>query len=98
MTPDPTESEERTAPEAAARGQLRKIAAELETIRFRLLGVQSTLPEPVAEKVRLLDVDSLDAGAEIRTLIGCVLEDRIGPALRDLQAAVSGESPERDSR
>ena len=96
--PDPEQSEARRPPETAARGQLRKIAAELETIRFRLLGVQSTLPEPDAEKVRLLDVDSLDVGAEIRTLIGCVLEDRLGPAIRDLQAAASAEPSREGSR
>jgi hypothetical protein len=89
MMPDPRESEVRTPPETTARGHLRTVAADLETIRFRLLGVQSTLPEPAAEKVQHLDVDSLDIGAELHTRIGCVLEDRLLPAIRDLQTAAA---------
>jgi hypothetical protein len=88
MTPDPEESAETTA-----RGQLRRIVVRLEELRLQLLGLQATLPEPAAERERLADLEVLDAGAEIRAAIGCVLADRISPALRDL-AAVAGEMPE----
>jgi hypothetical protein len=76
---------EMTDSEAAARDQLRNIARELENLQFRLLGVQAILPKPLAESVRLLDLDEMDAGTEVRAIIECVLNDRIEPALRDLR-------------
>jgi hypothetical protein len=88
MTADSEESAETTA-----RGQLRRIVMRLEELRLQLLGLQATLPEPAAERERLADLEILEAGAEIRAAIGCVLADRIGPALRDL-AAVAAETPE----
>jgi hypothetical protein len=75
---------EMTEPEIAARSQLGDIARDLESLYFRLLGVQATLPEPPTESVRLLDVDPMDDDTEIRTIIDCVLSDRLVPALREL--------------
>jgi hypothetical protein len=86
-----------TDPVTAARAKLSEIAAELEMIRFRLLGVQASLPVLPMESDPLREDDPMDAATEIRSTIGCVLEDRIGAAIRDLQATASGE-PERDSR
>lgn len=82
----------RIAPETedAARAQLREIAAALETLRFRLLGVQASLPPSSLEETPALETDEMDAPTEIRTTIGCVLEDRIGPAIRALQEASAG--------
>lgn len=64
-----------TGPQAAAREQISEITAELKAIRFRLLGVHASLPTE-------------GPGAEMRTVIECVLADAIEPALRDLRAAV----------
>lgn len=64
-----------TDPESAAREQISEITAELEAIRFRMLGVHATLP-PEGHAL------------EIRTVIECVLADAFEPALRDLRAAV----------
>lgn len=74
----------------AARRQLLRIADELEAIAFRLRGVQESLPEPVAESVRLMDVERMDAAAELRTVVACVLTDWMGPAIRDLRDVVKG--------
>jgi len=82
--------------ETTARGQLRRIVVRLEELRLQLLGLQATLPEPAAERERLVDLEILEAGGEIRAAIGCVLADRIGPALRDL-AALVGEPPEGEA-
>ncbi|HEX9940661.1 MAG TPA: hypothetical protein VGG03_01495 [Thermoanaerobaculia bacterium] len=71
--------------EAAAREQLRGITAELEAIRFRLLGVQASLPESPAEHVHFLEEEPMDTRTEIRAVIGCVLEDRLTPAIQDLR-------------
>lgn len=79
----------------AARRLLRKIADELETLQLTMLGIQGTLPEPPAESVKLLDVEVMDAATELRAVIGCVLNDYIGPAMRDLRdalAATEGEA------
>jgi hypothetical protein len=64
-----------TDPEVAAREQISEITAELEAIRFRLLGVHASLPPE-------------GLAAEMRTVIECVLADAFEPALRDLRAAV----------
>jgi hypothetical protein len=77
--------------EAAARAQLAEIVRDLETIRFRLLGVQAILPAAPGELVRHLDVEEMDAATEIRTVIKCVLADWIEPSIRDLRkVAVQG--------
>ena len=72
---------------AAARRQLRKVADELETLQLTLLGIQGTLPEPPAGAGE--DVDAMDAASELRAVIGCVLRDSIGPAMRDLRDALA---------
>lgn len=77
-----------TEAEAGIREQLRAIAAELEAIRFRLLGVRAVLPAPARE-----------AGEEegevvtLRAVIECVLSDSLEPAIRDLRA---GAAPRPD--
>lgn len=77
--------------EERAREQLREVAAELEAIRFRLLGVYAALPVSAAEREPLREDDAMDPATQLRAAIGCVLEDRIAPAFRELQAA-AGES------
>ncbi|HKI03775.1 MAG TPA: hypothetical protein VKK31_17475 [Thermoanaerobaculia bacterium] len=81
-----------TGGESHAREQLREIVRELEAIRARLLGVQASLPAAAAEPSRLLkddQDDQMDSVTEIRSTIGCVLLDWIGPAIRDLQTAAA---------
>jgi hypothetical protein len=73
-----------TDPETAAEAQLREIAA-LEALRFRLLGVQASLPPSSLERDPLREVDEMDTATEIRAVVGCVLEDRIEPALQELR-------------
>ena len=85
---------------AAARRQLLEVADQLETIQLTMLGIQGTLPEPAAESIRLLDVDEMDGATELRAVVGCVLNDYIGPAMRDLRdalAATEGEANQGSS-
>lgn len=72
-------------PEEQAREHLRKIVLDLESLRMRLLGVQVSLPEPPAERIKLLDVEHMDAASEIRTGISCALTDWIEPAISNLR-------------
>jgi hypothetical protein len=73
----------------AAQSQLRDIVRDLEAIRFRLLGVQESLPPSAAETVRLLEVEQepADPRTEIRTVVQCVLNDSLKPAIQDLRDA-----------
>ena len=83
-----------------ARTEVRRIIEALESIRWRLLGVQLSLPEPIEETVRLQEVaDEMDPAAELRTVIHCVLNDSLRPAIEDLRDAAdlpSKESHETD--
>jgi hypothetical protein len=81
---EPMDAERKSAM-TAARAQLLEIERELEAIRFRLLGVQATLPPAPMELVPLLEEETMDASAQIRAVIRCVLQDSIEPAMRDLR-------------
>jgi hypothetical protein len=80
-----------TPAEITAEAQLGEIADALEAIRFRLLGVQASLPASPLERDPLREEDEMDAATRIRSLVGCVLEDRIDPALRELRTAGAPE-------
>lgn len=72
----------------SARRELLRIADDLEALAFRLRGVQATLRESLAESVQLLDVGEMEPDTELRAVVDCVLNDSIGPAIRDLRDAV----------
>ncbi len=67
--------------EAAAKEQIREVAAELEAIRLRLLGVHVSLPAPVEAG------EEQDGEVTLRSIIQCILSDSLEPAIRDLQTA-----------
>jgi hypothetical protein len=60
--------------------EVRSIVHELVALRYRLLGVQASLPASSAETDRLLETDPLDPASDLRTTIDCVLKDYLGPA------------------
>lgn len=70
--------------ETAAQAELRKIAEDLKVVRERLRVVQESLPGAPDR-----GDDEMDIATELRSVIDCVLVDSIGPALRDLLAAVA---------
>lgn len=86
-----------TEPEAAAQEQLREIAADLKTIRFRLQGVKGSLPVPKEEEAMLLGERDMDASTEVRSVIECVLNDSIDPAIQDILAAADSMLDEEES-
>lgn len=77
---------------AEGKRHVRRVVEQMETVYCELLGVESGLPEPLGERVRLEDVT--DAAADLRTVIRCVLEDSLRPALEDLRGALAGSGPE----
>jgi hypothetical protein len=75
---------------AETRTQLGDVVRDLEAIQYRLLGVAANLRIPRGETARLLGGEEPEDMAEARSVIECVLVDRLGPAIRDLVAAVEG--------
>jgi hypothetical protein len=70
---------------STARRRLLQIVAELKAMRTRLREVVAILPAP-PEGGRETDAEEMDLATEVRSVVDCVLQDSLGPALRDLQA------------
>lgn len=76
---------------------LARVLAHFEEGRWQLLGILHSLPEPLAEQVRLEDLgDTTDPVTELRTTIACVLEDYIRPALLDLQDVLASTADQEE--
>jgi hypothetical protein len=76
----------------AAQEQLWEIVDELKALSFRLMGVQASLPEPAADGTPqgiVNDLERMDLRTELRSVIGCVLNDCVAPAIRDLRDAAA---------
>jgi hypothetical protein len=81
-----------TEAHADAREQLRDIAAELESIRLRLLGIhKGGVPAPAREAG-----EEEDAVVTLRSVIECVVRDSLEPAIRDLRREATS-SPDLDT-
>ncbi len=75
-----------------AQAKLREVVRDLEASRLRLLGILETLPPSPAETDHGVEMDQTDLGTEIRTVIQCVINDSLAPAIGDLRdlAALPG--------
>jgi hypothetical protein len=78
-----------------ARKDVRQVAVDLEALQRRLRGILDNLPETVAE-THLKDLNEMDPETELRSVIGCVLTDCIGPAIRDLRDMLTETAPGND--
>ena len=83
--------------EAAAQAELRGIVEELDSIRARLTDIHERLPVSPEETAMLLGEQDLDVATEVRSIIECVLNDSLRPAIRDLAAAASYRPPAKGS-
>ena len=83
-----------------AQGQLREIVRDLEAIKLRLVGVEATLPPSSTEIDRLEDVGTgeTDLVAELHSVIQCVLNDSLQPAIGDLRGMTDRTVPEPQER
>jgi hypothetical protein len=81
--------------QAAVQEQILPSVSELKAIRERLRAFQESLPEMPDR-----GEEEIDAVTELRSVLGCVLLDSIGPAIRDLQAVAAyvAKRPEPDER
>jgi len=78
-----------TDDEAAAQEELLEAAADLEAVEARLNAIHARLPVSPREDVMLLGEEDMDVSTEIRSVIECVKNDSIQPAIRDLKAAAA---------
>jgi 5,10-methenyltetrahydromethanopterin hydrogenase len=88
------EPEEPTEPEAAAQLKLQKVVKDLQDIRAELADINKDLPVPPSEGMMLLGEEEMDVSTEIRSVIECVVNDSILPAIRDLAAAAAYRTPQ----
>ena len=86
-----TESEEE-----AARVELRSIVDALDSIRARLVDLHARLPVPPEETAMLVGEIEMDFSTEVRSVIECVLNDSLRPAIRDLGKAASYQPKKRE--
>ena len=75
---------------AETRTQLTDVVRELEAIQYRLLGVAASLRVPRDETARLLGGEEPEDLPGTRSVLECVLVDRLGPAIQELTAAIEG--------
>jgi len=85
-----------TQAEIAAQVAVREIAKELDTIRRKLLNLHDSLPPATLEAVMFAGEEDLDVTTEVRTIIECVVQDSIQPAIRDLEAAADYQTDKKE--
>jgi hypothetical protein len=80
---------------AAVQEHLLPAVAELKAIQGRLRALQESLPAAPDR-----GEEEMDAVTELRSVLGCVLLDSIGPAIRDLQTVATdiSKGPEPGDR
>ena len=87
-----------TQAEDVAQTELQRIVEELDAIRSRLVDLRAKLPAPPEENAMLLgEEEEMGVSTEVRSIIECVLNDSILPAIQDLAAASSHRSPKKES-
>jgi hypothetical protein len=75
--------------EAAAQAELPNIVDRLTAIRSQLRQMVESLSGDPEEEAASLDEDEMDVKTEVRSIIECVLNDSIQPAIRDLRVAAA---------
>ena len=83
--------------EEAARAELRAIVEELDGVRARLVDLHGRLPVPPEETAMLVGEVEMDFPTEVRSVIECILNDWLRPAIRDLAAAASYQPKKKGS-
>ena len=75
--------------EAAAQAELPHIVDRLTAIRSQLRQIVESLAADPEVEASSLDEDEMDVTTEVRSIIECVLNDSIQPAIRDLRVAAA---------
>ncbi len=80
---------------AAVKAKLHRIVDDMERQRGELLALLVLLPAPepdIDPERSAEDLETLDESTELRSVILCVDQDNLQPAIRDLRS-VAGERP-----
>jgi len=77
--------------QAAVQEELLPDVSELKALQERLRALLESLPDTPDQ-----GEEEIDAVTELRSVLGCVLLDSIGPAIRDLQAVVAYVAKRRE--
>ena len=83
--------------EEEARAELRGIVEELDGIRGRLVELHDQLPVPPEEAAMLAGEVEMDFPTEVRSVIECILNDWLGPTIRDLAVAATYQPKKKGS-
>ena len=75
--------------ENEAQAKLRTAVAKMETVRDLLRQIYADVPASPREEVMLLGEAEPDVATEVRSVIECVLADRIEPAIQALAEAAA---------
>lgn len=75
----------------AAQAALREIVRGLEASRSQVLEVIARLKPPSREEAPSPGKEEMDLATELRSVLECVLQDSLQPAIRDLRAAAERE-------
>jgi len=75
--------------EAAAQAELPHIVDRLTAIRSQLRQIVESLAVDPQAEASSFDEDEMDVTTEVRSIIECVLNDSIQPAIRDLRVAAA---------
>jgi len=81
--------------EETVRAALRGVVEDLDRIRAQLVDLHATLPVPPEEAAMLVGEVEMDFATEVRSVIECILNDWLRPAIRDLAAAASYQPKKR---
>ena len=73
--------------EEIAQDEAREYVAELERMRKRLQRLHDRLPVSSREEAMLLGEAEPDIATEVRSILECVIADRIEPAIQALREA-----------
>ena len=84
--------------ERAARTALERIVQGLLGFSTELSAIRSSLPASEREDVMYAGEEEWDFPTEARSVIECVLSDRLGPAIRDLKDAAAYGTAGGDAR
>lgn len=68
--------------------ELREVVSGLDGFRTRLLDLEKSFPEPPEQDVEK-DLEAVDLPTELRAILRCVVQDLLGPAIKDLETALS---------
>jgi len=80
---------------AAMQARVLEVAAGLEALIRKLQDVHDGIPVSPLEAVMLLGEEDMDVATALRSMIECVLADRLEPALRELRQGAAYKKPDK---